>query len=251
MRIDAWSDLVCPWCWIGKRRLARALQRLGTTARKVGLRWHPVPARSRRRQRSGAAARGLCKQVRRSRACAADARQHPGHCACGGTPLRFRPRAVRVTTLPAHRLLWLTAREGDAGRVGEALFDAHFAEGRNLADRAMLVEAGHAGGLPEARVRTLLSGDEGESGVRVAIAQAQAMGARSVPTFVIDGLRGAGRAVSRAAGAGAAARGRGRGARQWRWGLRPGRLPRLNRWGRRWAAPRDLLRQCAGARPRT
>jgi len=94
---------------------------------------------------------------------------------------------VRVTTLPAHRLQALAAREGDADAVGEALFHAHFAEGRNLADPDVLVEAGASDGLEPARVRDLLSGDEGGAEVRARIAQARAMGVRAVPTFVIDG----------------------------------------------------------------
>ncbi len=168
-----------------------------------------------------------------------------------GLPFDLDRRQVGVTTAPAHRLLWLAAREGDAGRGGEALFHAHFAEGRNLADRAVLIEAGHAGGLPEARVPTLLSGDEDELEIRAAMMQAQVMGIRSVPTFVIDGrylVQGAqppGLLAQALLRAGAAA------ISEWRWGPRPGRPPRLNRLGRRWAPPRDLLRQCPGARPRT
>ena len=75
--------------------------------------------------------------------------------------------SLRVTTLPAHRLLGLAAREGDAGAVGEALFRAHFAEGRNLADPATLVEAGAAGGLAAERIRACLDSDEGLAEVRV------------------------------------------------------------------------------------
>ena len=99
----------------------------------------------------------------------------------------FSRGQVRVTTLPAHRLMWLAAREGDAGAVGEALFRAHFAEGRNLADPATLVEAGAAGGLAAERIRACLDSDEGLAEVRAELAQAQAMGIRAVPTFVIDG----------------------------------------------------------------
>ena len=83
--------------------------------------------------------------------------------------------------------LRLLRRFGFAAAVGDALFHAHFAEGRNLADPEVLVAAGAAGGLAEARVRDLLAGDEGLAEVRTQLAQAQAMGIRAVPTFVIDG----------------------------------------------------------------
>jgi predicted DsbA family dithiol-disulfide isomerase len=187
MRIDIWSDVVCPWCWIGKRRLQRAIALLGDDAPAIDIHWHPflldpdadatpVPLREAYARKFGGAERTaqLLAQTQ------ATARAE-------GLPFDFDRGQVRVTTLPAHRLLALAAREGDPDAVGEALFHAHFAQGRNLADTEVLVEAGAAGGLDAARVRALLAGDEGEAEVRAQIAQAQAMGIRAVPTFVIDG----------------------------------------------------------------
>lgn len=187
MRIDIWSDVVCPWCWIGKRRLERALELMGVDAPPVELHWHPflldpeagtdpVPLREAYARKFGGAERTA--QMLASIQATARAE---------GLPFDFDRGQVRVTTLPAHRLLWLAAREGDAGRVGEALFHAHFAEGRNLADQEVLVAAGQAGGLAEARVRALLGSGEGEAEVRAAVARAQALGIQSVPTLVIDG----------------------------------------------------------------
>jgi len=71
--------------------------------------------------------------------------------------------------------------------VGEALFRAHFQHGRNLADPAVLVEAGVEGGLAAAQVQQLLESDQGLAPVQQALEQAQALGVSSVPTFVIDG----------------------------------------------------------------
>ena len=187
MRIDIWSDVVCPWCWIGKRRLERALALLGDAAPEVELHCHPflldpdagtepVPLREAYARKFGGAER--TEQLLASTQATARAE---------GLPFDFDRGQVRVTTLPAHRLLWLAAREGDVDAVGEALFRAHFAEGRNLADPDVLVAAAADGGLPETRVRAFLGGDEGEAEVRAQVAQAQAMGIRSVPTFVIDG----------------------------------------------------------------
>jgi len=116
--------------------------------------------------------------------------QTQGTARAEGLPMDFDRGQVRVTTLPAHRLLWLAAREGDPDAVAEALFNAHFAEGRNLADVDVLVAAGSAGGLPEARVRTMLASAEGVAEVQAALGRAQAMGIRAVPTFVIDGQHG-------------------------------------------------------------
>lgn len=187
MRIDIWSDVVCPWCWIGKRRLERGHALLGDGAPTLELHWHPflldpdagtepVPLREAYARKFGGPER--TGQILASTQATARAE---------GLPFDFDRGQVRVTTLPAHRLLWLAAREGDVGRVGEALFHAHFAEGANLADPGVLAAAGRAGGLDDARLRGFLSGDEGEAEVRAQVAQAQAMGIRSVPTFVIDG----------------------------------------------------------------
>ncbi len=187
MRIDIWSDVACPWCWIGKRRFQRALDLLGDDAPALDVHWHPflldpeasdepVPLREALAAKFGGAERVRDMLAGTQAAARAE-----------GLPFDFERGQVRVGTLPAHRLLWLAAREGDADAVGEALFHAHFAEGRNLADPEVLVAAGRAGGLPEARVREFLAGQEGLPEVRAQLAQAQAMGIRAVPTFVIDG----------------------------------------------------------------
>lgn len=190
MRIDIWSDLVCPWCWIGKHRLRRALELLGEDAPAVEIHWHPflldpeadatpVPLREAYAAKFGSAERAGDILVQTQATARAE-----------GLPMDFDRGQVRVTTLPGHRLMWLAAREGDADAVGEALFRAHFAEGRNLADPDVLVAAGAVGGLDEARVRTMLDSGEGLAEVRAALGRAQAMGIRAVPTFVIDGRQG-------------------------------------------------------------
>lgn len=190
MRIDIWSDVVCPWCWIGKHRFERALALLGDEAPELEVHWHPflldpeadatpVPLRQAYAAKFGGPERTAQLLAQTQATAQAE-----------GLPMDFGRGQVKVTTLPAHRLLWLAAREGDQAAVAEALFRAHFAEGRNLADPQVLVAAGAAGGLVEARVRTLLASDEGMDEIRAALAQAQDLGIRSVPTFVIDGRYG-------------------------------------------------------------
>lgn len=187
LRIDIWSDVVCPWCWIGKHRLRAALAALGEAGERVEIHWHayqldpesdetPVPLRQAYEKKFGGAQR--TEQI-------LSQTQATGR--AEGLPFDFDRGQVRVSTLKAHRLIWLAGREGDADKVGEALFRAHFAEGRNLADTQTLVDAGAAGGLPEARVRALLDSDEGVAEVRAQLGQAQALGIQAVPTFVLDG----------------------------------------------------------------
>ncbi|MBU8976220.1 DsbA family oxidoreductase [Lysobacter sp. MMG2] len=187
MRIDIWSDVVCPWCWIGKHRLGEALRQLGEVGQNAEIHWHayqldpesdetPVPLRQAYERKFGGAQR--TEQI-------LSQTQATGR--AEGLPFDFDRGQVRVSTLKAHRLIWLAGREGDADKVGEALFRAHFAEGRNLADIRTLIDAGAQGGLDEARIRAMLDSDEGIAEVRAQLGQAQALGIQAVPTFVFDG----------------------------------------------------------------
>lgn len=186
MKIDIWSDVVCPWCWIGKHRFQQGVALLGDDAPDIEVHWHPflldpdagttpVPLREAYVAKFGSAERTA--QILSQTQTTARAE---------GLPMDFDQGQVRVTTLPAHRLLWLAGREGVQAAVGEALFRAHFVEGRNLADTQTLIAAAAAGGIPAERVTALLAGDEGLPEIQAQLAQAQALGIQSVPTFVVN-----------------------------------------------------------------
>lgn len=186
MKIDIWSDVVCPWCWIGKHRFQQGVALLGDDAPDIEVHWHPflldpdasttpVPLREAYVAKFGSAERTA--QILSQTQTTARAE---------GLPMDFDQGQVRVTTLPAHRLLWLAGREGVQAAVGEALFRAHFVEGRNLADPQTLIAAAAAGGIAAERVTALLAGDEGLPEVQAQLAQAHALGIQSVPTFVVN-----------------------------------------------------------------
>jgi len=186
MKIDIWSDVVCPWCWIGKHRFQEGVALLGDDAPEIEVHWHPfqldpdagttpVPLREAYVAKFGSAERTA--QILSQTQTTARAE---------GLPMDFNQGQVRVTTLPAHRLLWLAGREGVQEAVGEALFRAHFVEGRNLADTRTLIAAAAAGGIPAERVSALLAGEEGLQEIQAQLAQAQALGIQSVPTFVVN-----------------------------------------------------------------
>lgn len=186
MKIDIWSDVVCPWCWIGKHRFQQGVALLGDDAPDIEVHWHPflldpdagttpVPLREAYVAKFGSAERTA--QILSQTQTTARAE---------GLPMDFGQGQVRVTTLPAHRLLWLAGREGVQAAVGEALFRAHFVEGRNLADTQTLIAAAAAGGIAAERVTALLASDEGLPEIQAQLAQAQALGIQSVPTFVVN-----------------------------------------------------------------
>lgn len=187
MRIDIYSDVVCPWCWIGKRRFSQALQVLGAEGAALELHWQPflldpdagtepVPLREAYARKFGGAER-TAQLLAQTEATAQGE----------GLPMDFSQGQVRVTTLPAHRVMWLAGQHGVQDAVAEALFAAHFQHGRNLADREVLVQAGSAGGLQADAIHALLDSSQGLAEVEAALARAHALGIRSVPTFVIDG----------------------------------------------------------------
>ena len=185
LRIDVWSDAVCPWCWIGKHRLKAALAAEGQP--QVDIHWHPflldpeadatpVPLREAYARKFG----GIEKVEQILSHTQNTARAE-------GLPMDFDRGQVRVSTRDAHRLMVLAQREGAAEAVGEALFRAHFAEGRNLADPEVLADAGEAGGLARRQVLDWLASDAGREEVEADMALAKNLGIRAVPTFVIDG----------------------------------------------------------------
>ena len=189
MRIDIWSDVVCPWCYIGKRRLETALSTF-EHADDVEVVWHSfmldpgAPAEpsestsvmlARKYGQSPEGARQMQDQVE---AVAAE------------EGLVFRlSETLHLNTLDAHRLIHLALHDGGPqlqGRVKEALLAAYFTQARNMADQAELRTVAVGAGLDPAAVDRVLASTEHADEVWADIEQAQAFGATGVPFFVVD-----------------------------------------------------------------
>jgi predicted DsbA family dithiol-disulfide isomerase len=189
VQIEIWSDVVCPWCYIGKRRLEIALSTFphrddveivwrsfqldptavtepnATVAEHLGTKY------------GGGPEAGL-RMIERVEAIAAEE----------GMTWRHR-EAIRVNTLDAHRLLHLALETEGAqvqGALHEALFAAYFADAENVADHAVLKRIADEVGLDADRVEAVLASDEYRGDVMADHAQATAYGATGVPFFVID-----------------------------------------------------------------
>ena len=189
MQIEIWSDVVCPWCYIGKRRLESALAGL-EHADEVEVVWRSFqldPTAPREATESiaahlgskyGGGAEAGRQMVDRVTEVAA------------GEGLAFDYHdARRASTLDAHRLLHLAHAEGGSslqGALKERLLAAYFTEARNPADHAVLTEAALAVGLPADRVAAVLGSGEYADEVAADVAQATAYGATGVPFFVVD-----------------------------------------------------------------
>jgi predicted DsbA family dithiol-disulfide isomerase len=186
MRIEIWSDVVCPWCYIGKRRLEKALATF-PHADEVELVYRayqldpgaPVEptetvAEALGRKYGGGSAAGR-QMVDRVEAVAAEE----------GMLWRHH-ESLRVNTVDAHRLLHLAAEHGRQAELKEALLAAYFIGAANVADHDTLVRLATGAGLDEARVREVLDGSEYVASVESEAREAAALGANGVPFFVVD-----------------------------------------------------------------
>lgn len=183
--VDVVSDVVCPWCFVGKRRLEQAVAM--RPGRPVAVRWHPfqldptIPPG------------GIDRKIYMERKFGTGGRIEEIHrrlAAVGAEAgIAFDFAAIRRSpnTRDAHRLIRLAAGEGIQGRVAEALFTAYFEHGLDIGDHGVLADAGEAAGLPRAAVEAMLAGDAEGAEVDREIAAAQEMGVQGVPFFIIAG----------------------------------------------------------------
>jgi predicted DsbA family dithiol-disulfide isomerase len=186
MKVEIYSDIACPWCYIGKRRFERALAAF-PGAEQVEVVYKPYqlvpdapetasPHRAWLAERYGPQSRAMDDRV--AQLGAAD-----------GIRYDF-DAALHVNTLHGHRLLWLAATEYSLpvqAELKERLLAAHFSDGVDVGDFAALTEIALAAGLDRARVEAFLPSEEGKTEVAAEIADARALGIQSVPTFVFEG----------------------------------------------------------------
>ena len=184
MHIDIVSDIACPWCFIGKRRLERALALrpdIAVTRSWRAFRLNPdLPEEGVPHAFFLAAKFGGERQAARS--CAAIAAAGLAE----GIEFAFARIRRMPNTLRAHRLIRLAALEGRGDALAEALFRAYFCDGIDIADSdALAIVAGRTG-LDRDRVRLYLASDAGTAEVLAEDRRARRLGIRAVPCFVIE-----------------------------------------------------------------
>jgi len=196
MRVDIWSDVVCPWCYVGKRRFEAALARFPHRD-EVEVHWHSFELDPRApRTRDGDRLEHIATKYRVSRA-EAEVMEGRVTAAAADAGLEFHLDRVRGgNSFDAHRLLHLAADHGRevADRLKDRFLRAYFTEGQPIGDPATLARLAVEVGLPAAEVDDVLAGDRYAAAVRADERTAQAYGATGVPFFVIDetyGLSGA------------------------------------------------------------
>jgi len=183
MDIQIWSDVICPWCYLGKKRLEKALAGypgdVTVTFRAFQLDRspvpHPVPIKQALAAKFGGRERAEQMFAHVTGIAAAD-----------GLVLDF-DRAIAANTFDSHRLIaWAAAQDRQADML-DALQRAHFTEGVDLGSRPALATVAGAIGLDRAAALAYLESEAGTGAVNADLTEARELGITSVPTFVIDG----------------------------------------------------------------
>lgn len=189
LRIDVWADLICPWCYIGKRRLEAALAIAQVEAEIV---WRSfeldprapsprtvvgdVPYLSKKLGMPAAKAQQMIDNV--TRLAAEDGLEY------------HLDRTRTGNSFDAHRILHLGRTHGVQGALMERLMRAHFTEGQPLDDREVLIALAAEAGVPEDAARDVATGDRYANDVRADEARARELGITGVPCFVLAGRLG-------------------------------------------------------------
>jgi len=186
LTIDVVSDVICPWCFIGKRRLEKALLLLGNPA-TVQVVWRPfqlnpqMPAQGIERRAYRIAKFGSWERSLALDAKVAEAGRGEG------IDFAFDMMTRTPSTLDAHRLIWLAQKNGVQDAVVETLFRAYFEDGLDLNDRLTLLALAVRSGIPAPDAERLLAGDEGRAEVLNEEARFKSIGMSGVPSFFING----------------------------------------------------------------
>ncbi len=191
LSVDVVSDVVCPWCFIGKRNLDAALVawRAERPDCEVTVRWRPFFLNPNTPE-AGEPYRPFLEKKFGGPEKLAEIWQQVG--AAGrkaGIEFAFEKIELRANTLNAHRLIDLAQRIGDGAAVGalvEALFAAQFLDGRHVGDRAVLAAIAGECGMDAEAVRRYLDGDEQAAEVRGGAEEARRLGINGVPFFIFE-----------------------------------------------------------------
>lgn len=183
--VDIFSDVICPWCYIGKRRLEKATAAMGTS-HEIQVRWLPfqlnpqMPPEGMSRLEYRTRKFGSLERSRELDAKVVAAGKEDG------IDFAFDRIERTPNTLDAHRLIWLADQKGVQDAVVEALFRSYFIEGQDIGDRETLLDVVSNAKLDRRSAESLLNGDEGMEAIREANDQARQIGIEGVPFFIIN-----------------------------------------------------------------
>jgi predicted DsbA family dithiol-disulfide isomerase len=183
--IEIYSDVICPWCYVGKRRLERALGQLRDRA-QAQIDWRPfqlnptMPLDGMDRTAYLKAKFGSLENFWRMKEQLLATGEEEE------IPFAFDKIQRTANTFAAHRLVWHAAQQGKQDQVVEALFHAYFIEGQNIGDSNIIAHAAVEVGLDRTETEEFLASDKGAVEVKTEEAVGRRLGIRGVPYFVFN-----------------------------------------------------------------
>lgn len=186
MKVEIWSDIMCPFCYIGKRRFEQALEQFEQKD-QVEIIWKSFQLDPSLEYVPGQTTHSMLAE---KKGWTVEYAQEVGNqvsnmAAQVGLQYDF-DKAIPANTLNAHRLIHLAAKHGQQHNAEEKLFAAYFTEGKNISDKATLTAIGNELGLQTADIHAALDSDAYIKEVQQDIAEGAALGVRGVPFFVFN-----------------------------------------------------------------
>lgn len=185
LAVDVISDVICPWCYVGKRRLEQAIATLDDQY-SASVRWHPfqlnpsmpkegISRREYRIEKFGSWERSAELDAQVSAAGNAE-----------GIHFAFDKMTRTPNTVDAHRLIWLAGQRGCQDAVVESLFRAYFSQGRDIGDQRVLIELASESGLDRKAAESMFNSDEGMDAIAKGQQLSQQHQVSGVPFFIVN-----------------------------------------------------------------
>ncbi|MER5423603.1 DsbA family oxidoreductase [Streptosporangium roseum] len=181
MKVEIYSDVVCPWCYIGHTRFARAVERYRAKGGEVEVELRPFQLAPDAESNGEPTLTWAAAKFGGAERAAQMFGHVAGVAAEDGLALDF-DHSIQANTFDAHRLIRLAGEQGKGQEALYALFRAHFTDGLDVGSREVLAKL-----AAELGVRADLGGEDGAAAVREELAQARALGVSSVPLFLFEG----------------------------------------------------------------
>lgn len=185
LAVDVISDVICPWCYIGKRRLEKAVIAFGDQY-DVRVRWHPFQLNP------SMPKEGISRNEYRTRKFGSlerSAELDANVIAVGeseGIRFAFKKMERTPNTVDAHRLIWLADQHGCQDTTVEALFRAYFSDGMDIGSQETLIVLGAESGLDRQEIENMLSGDVGMEAIAMGQELSRQHNVTGVPFFIVN-----------------------------------------------------------------
>ncbi|MBS1957604.1 MAG: DsbA family oxidoreductase [Cyanobacteria bacterium SZAS-4] len=185
IQLDIYSDVICPWCYVGKARLDEALKTIGT-ALNITTTWKPFELNPNMPSEGTDRKEYMLKKFG-----TADLSGMQNRLSSAGAENGVKFDFAKMTRVPntfnAHRLIWFAKKDGRQHELSEVLFRRYFFDGQDLSNNENLISAAEEAGLDADATRQFLASTEGVAEVRKEEQDGRAMGISAVPTFIVNG----------------------------------------------------------------